>query len=314
MSDVAEESRRLAQGAGLVALPGRALLEGSGADLLDYLQRMLTQDVAAVTPGHGAAACFLTPTGRVLAHLLLWRPADGRVLLDLAPGAAAAGVPALERYVIADDVVFTDRSALLARALLLGPHLRDALAGLGLEAPEPGVIVAAELHDVALLLLGRRFGALPSAEVLLPADGAEPARAALAAAAPACSSAALDVLRVEQLVPAYGAELDERVLPNEAGANDAVSFTKGCYPGQEPVIMAHHRGHPPHRLVRLTLDGDALPARDAALLVGGKPAGRLTTVVRGRDGHPAALGYVRHAHAHPGVVLTLADGTSARIA
>jgi folate-binding Fe-S cluster repair protein YgfZ len=76
--------------------------------------------------------------------------------------------------------------------------------------------------------------------------------------------------------------------------------------------MAHHRGHPPHRLVRLTLEGDALPPRDAPLLAAGRPAGRLTTVVRGRDGGLHALGYVRWSLARPEVALALPDGTPVR--
>jgi hypothetical protein len=313
VNDAAREARVLAEEVGLVALAGRTLLRVRGADAADYLQRMLTQDVAAVTPGRGAAACFLTPEGRILAHLLLWHPPGEALLLDLAPGAAAAATPALERYVIADDVVFEDESASHARAVMLGPRLAPALERLGLSAPSAGELARGTLDGVAVTLLGRSFGSRPSAEVLLPAAGAERALAALATVAPAVGLAALEIARVEECVPAYGSELDSRVLPNEAALTDAVSFTKGCYPGQEPVIMAHHRGHPAQRLVRLSISGAAVPAPGAALSKDGRPIGRITTAVLGRDGRPAALGYVRWALAQPGAVLHLQVGATAAI-
>jgi folate-binding protein YgfZ len=103
----------------------------------------------------------------------------------------------------------------------------------------------------------------------------------------------LEALRIAARTPRHGRELDERVLPAEAGLVErAVSFTKGCYPGQEPVVRLHHRGHANRGLRALRIAGDELPAYDAEVVHGGKVVGRVTSAVRARDGI-RALAYVR---------------------
>jgi folate-binding protein YgfZ len=119
-------------------------------------------------------------------------------------------------------------------------------------------------------------------------------------------------VRVAEGVPAWGYEVDERVLPNEAALESALSWSKGCYPGQEPVVMARHRGHPPHRLVRLAVDAPTPPPPDAPLVRDGRPVGRVTTAVRTREG-VRALGYVRHALVREGDAFAVGDGATARI-
>jgi tRNA-modifying protein YgfZ len=104
----------------------------------------------------------------------------------------------------------------------------------------------------------------------------------------------LELLRVEAGTPVWGKELDDRILPAEAGLEEAfVSFTKGCYPGQEPVARLHHRGHPNRELRRLELDTGELPAYDAELVHEDKAVGRITSASHRPDGTIAALGYVR---------------------
>ena len=154
------------------------------------------------------------------------------------------------------------------------------------------------------------FGSARAGHLLVPADRISDAVAALVAAGAVPATAdAFDVARVEAGAPLLGAELDDRVLPNEAGlSSSAVAWTKGCYLGQEPVVMAKHRGHPPTLLCRLRIETEVLPARDAPLLLAGTVAGRVTTAVR--VGHPGVtgLGFVRHGVAVVGAQLTLEDG------
>ncbi|MFY9580206.1 MAG: hypothetical protein WAQ33_12900 [Gaiellaceae bacterium] len=99
----------------------------------------------------------------------------------------------------------------------------------------------------------------------------------------------LERWRIESGIPQWGREIDDRVLPAEAGLTDThVSFTKGCYPGQEPIARQHYRGKLNRRLRVLRIEGDDVPAHDAEILHGEKVVGRITSAVRGR-----ALGYVR---------------------
>jgi folate-binding protein YgfZ len=110
---------------------------------------------------------------------------------------------------------------------------------------------------------------------------------------PTISDEELELLRIRACTPRFGRELDDRVLPAEAGLDErAISFTKGCYPGQEPVARLHHRGHANRRLRVIELETDELPEYDAELLQGERVVGRITSAARDGD-HVLALGYVR---------------------
>jgi folate-binding protein YgfZ len=109
---------------------------------------------------------------------------------------------------------------------------------------------------------------------------------------PTLSAEALELRRIEAGVPAWGRELDDRILPAEAGLDRThVSFGKGCYPGQEPIARLHYRGHP-NRTLRV-LELDDVPAYDAELVHDGKAVGRVTSAARRGDGSVVALAYVR---------------------
>jgi folate-binding protein YgfZ len=119
--------------------------------------------------------------------------------------------------------------------------------------------------------------------------------------------------RIEAGIPAWGKEIDDRVLPAEAGLTEThVSFTKGCYPGQEPVARLHYRGHPNRTLRRLDLEATELPPRDAELTLDGKAVGRLTSAVGRPDGTLVALGFVR-TEVPLDAALTLPDGAPVRL-
>jgi hypothetical protein len=124
---------------------------------------------------------------------------------------------------------------------------------------------------------------VPAAEVL-DADGLEPT----------IGAEELELLRIRAGTPRFGREIDERVLPAEAGLERrAVDFAKGCYPGQEPIARQHYRGRVNRTLRVLALEGDELPAYDAELEHAGKVVGRVTSAARDPDGGIVALGYVR---------------------
>ena len=298
---------------GFLPLSGRRIVAVTGGDGVDYLQRMLTQDVAGLGVGYGAPACYLSVTGRILAHMLVWNLGEG-LLLDIAPGASPEALPALERYVIADDVTFEEVTERFRRFLLVGPSLDAVSACLHTQrAFALRQIETLELGGASGSLLPLAFGRRVALHALVAVGSAPALDAALARVATLWTQADLDRARVEEGVPAAGAELDERILPNEAGLEDAISFAKGCFPGQEPVVMARDRGHPPTRLVRLALETPVLPAVGAALLDGARAVGRLTTVVAGPAGRGAALGFVRHALARPGGRLEVAGGGTATV-
>lgn len=275
-------------------LEGRAFVDAEGADALDYLHRMLTQDLRGLTPRRWRHACFLDVRGRILADLRVWHLGD-RLRLVLDAGQAPLALAALERTVIADDVRFGPPEPVAGR-LLGGAAAPGCLEAAGLTAPGPGE-VASEGEGPPWVVREDR-GRVPAFELLgPPASLEEPARRLEAAGAVAVDAAYLERLRVEEGVPAAGAELGPQVLFNEAGLESAITWGKGCFPGQEPVVMARHRGRPPRRLVALRIEADRLPPPGTALLLEGRPAGVLTSVVSSG----AALGYLRTDLAgHPG--------------
>jgi tRNA-modifying protein YgfZ len=222
---------------------------GPGAE--EYLNRMVSNDVAALGPGESCEALLLTPKARVIAPLVVLRRGHEDFLL--------LTEPELGRRV-RDELV---RSRFASRAEIeLEEHTSHVVFG-----GEGGEGIPT--HD---------YGE-PAAE-LLDAD-----------VDVSVSPEELELLRIRAGTPAWGKEIDDRVLPAEAGLTErAVSFTKGCYPGQEPIARLHYRGHANRGLRVLTLD--QVPELETEIVYEGKPVGRITSAASAGDG-AVALAYVR---------------------
>ena len=275
---------------------GRSQLRVTGVDATPYLHRMLSQDIAGLRAGGAAWACLLDPKARLLALLLVHKLPDA-LILECDEDVADATRAQLERTVLMDDVQFEDVSTGFSKTTFVGPRAAAVLAPV------------ADAHPHAVFRWSWRGADLH--EVLLPVD----ATAALVSVLrgdeiPGLEAAAWDAWRVDHALPAWGAELTSQVMPLEAGLGGiAISFSKGCYPGQEPVAKARHIGRPPSRLVRLGLVEGEMAEAGAALLEGGQTRGRVTTVKdAGFDGEARALGYVRTGFADPGSVLQAKGG------
>jgi folate-binding protein YgfZ len=261
----------------LVGDARRDVLRATGAEATDYLQGQLSQDVAALAPGAYAWSWLLAPNGKVDALLRLTRLAEDEWLLDTDAGAGAGVLARLVRFRLRTkvDIEATDLGVTALRGEGWEPA---APPGTVLSPPWPGVAGA----DVITT------GANP------PGDADDLERARILAG-----------------VPRMGAELDERTIPAETGlVAMTVSFTKGCYTGQELVARIDSRGgNVPRRLRGLRFPPGIVPARGAELAAAdGAPAGVVTSAVAGADGGAAVgLGYIRRA-VPPDATLRLADG------
>jgi tRNA-modifying protein YgfZ len=235
-----------------VAHRPRGFVRVAGPDAADYLQRMVSNDVAVLETGSSCDALLLTPKARVVAPLRIVRRGPDDFLLLTEPG--------------------------------LGEVVREHLVRTRFAAKAD---IELEEHTSTLVFGGGADG-IPNT------DYGEPAVEVLDAdVEPTLDEAALEAMRIEAGTPAWGREVDERVLPAEAGLVErAVSLTKGCYPGQEPIARLHYRGHANRALRLLVLDADAPPPPDTELRYGGKVVGRLTSAARA-NGRVVALGYVR---------------------
>jgi tRNA-modifying protein YgfZ len=231
-----------------VAAREREFVRVAGPDAVDYLQRMVSNDVEALAPGEACPALLLTAKARVMAPLVVLRRTDDDFLLLTEPGLG--------------DVV---------RAHLTRMRLRAECE------------IELEEHESVLV-----FGGAEGFATDWPG-----AREALdAGLAPTLGEEELELRRIEDGVARWEREIDDRILPAEAGLDKThVSFSKGCYPGQEPVARLHFRGHP-NRGLRL-VELDELPEYDAPLLHDGREVGRVTSAARRPDGSVVALAFVR---------------------
>jgi folate-binding protein YgfZ len=296
------------RGAGWARLPDRALLEVRGSDRLRFLQGQLTNDVAALDPATGRAACYalaLTREGRIVADChVVARPAA--TWLETAAASAPALCERLARYVIADDVAIADRSADFAHFDLVGPRadaLASRAAGSAVVLAEGGV---AEVSIGGAAALAARFGPGPAIRLIAAQADAAALGAALEAAAAALGAAAVDAavleaLRVEAGRPRAGAEIGPDTLPAELRLVErAVSFTKGCYTGQEIVARMASRDRVGHLLIGVRFDADAQPDVPTPIRVGDAVVGELTSAARSPLAGAIGLGIVRKAAAAPG--------------
>ena len=237
-----------------IAQRPRAYVRVRGPEAGEYLQRMISNDVLALAVGGSCEALLLTAKARVIAPLRVWRRADDDFLLLTEPE--------------------------------LGERVRGELLRSRFAAKAE---VESEAHS-SVLVFGSGADGIPNDDYGEPAVEVVDA----AVAGEPLADDELELLRIRARTPRYGRELDDRVLPAEAGLVErAVSFTKGCYPGQEPVARLHHRGHANRELRVLELEGAELPAYDAEVRLGDKAVGRVTSAVRDPGGTVVALAYVR---------------------
>jgi folate-binding protein YgfZ len=217
---------------------------------------MVSNDVEALAPGEACQALLLTAKARLIAPLTVLRRGTDDFLILTEPSLGERVAAELIRFRFAAKCVIEAEEH--ASTIVLGSPPPDG----SIPTPDYG---------------------LPAYELIDAAD----------APVEQVADEELERLRILARTPAWGRELDDRVLPAEAGLEEhAISFTKGCYPGQEPVARLHYRGHPNRGLRVLELEGGELPAYDAELSLDGKAVGRITSAVADGDG-VLALAYVR---------------------
>ena len=279
----------------------RDVVQASGPDTLTYLQGQLSQDVAALGEGASAFSLLLSPQGHLVALLRVTRTAPDAVVLDTDAGAGAAMVERLQRFLLRTRCELTtlDWGCVAVRGARAGAPSEATGEATG---EVTGGTVEPRFHVVAPETPGVPGYDLLGPDVTVP-DGVAPG-----------DPARYEALRIEQGVPRAGAELSERTIPAEAGIVDrSVSFTKGCYTGQELVARIDSRGgNVPRRLVGVVVDGASVPPAGAVVVVGDAEVGHVTSAATSpRLGAPVALAYVRRGTEVPGPCTLRWDGGQA---
>ena len=298
--------RQLREEAGLLARSDRGVVAVIGPDGAEYLQGQLTNDVEALAPGEGQYAALLDRKGHMQGDMrILRRPgAEDGFWIDTEGAALPAVLKHLTMYSIGRDVSVADVGEERRILSLLGPRSAEVAGAPPL--PEDAC-EAVSVAGAECLAVGTRGGI----DLICAAEDAERLAAALREAGAAdVSPEAVELVRIEAGVPRFGAEMGTETMPAEAGIVErAVSFTKGCYIGQETVARLHYKGKPNRHLRGLRLSAAAAPG--AALFLGEKEVGRL-----GGTGVSPALGPIGLAilrrEAGPGAELRVGeDGVKA---
>jgi len=276
---------------------------------------MLTNDVKALAPGQGAPAAFLDAHGKVLTLLVVYVAAD-RALIELPSQMTAKTLETLDHFLISEKAEFEAVDDAFTILSLQGPKARGLLAGLAGVALDLAPYAHAEvtMGGGPVRVINRAEGPAPGFHCWVRAEHAESLRGAvLAAGAVPAGADTLEILRVEAGQPWYPQDVDASVILPETRLESLVSYTKGCYIGQETVARVKYRGHVNRALSGLVIEGERVPDVGARVLVSGTEVGRVTSAVRSIAlGRPIALGYVRREHFEPGTAVTVADGAGSQ--
>src|SRR5215208_3548886 len=301
LESLASEYRALTEGCGLVDRAGRGRLALTGADRRTFLHGQVTNDVEGLAPGHGVYAALLTHKGKMLTDLRVLDLGD-ELLLSCDRAGLQELFNMIRRYTLGSDVEVHKRTLEMGELSLIGPEARR-IAGAGELGPEEHDTLRAEIAGRPVVLVATDLGV----DVFCEAAATDGVRAALLAAGAAeVAEAAAEIVRIESGRPRYGVDLDENVIPQEAGLNErAVSFTKGCYVGQETVARLYYRGKPNRHLRGLRFSAPVEPG--SALVLGEKEVGRVTSAAVSPVHGPIGLALVRR-QAEPGTTVAAGEG------
>jgi folate-binding protein YgfZ len=298
--DLDAQYRQLREECGLLDRSSRGRLAVRGPEAAEYLQGQVTNDVESLDPGEGCYAALLDRKGHVQADLRVLRAASEEFLLDTEQEGLEAARRHLETYNIGREAEVRDETAEGALLSLIGPRSAEVA---GVVPGETHDCEKADVAGVGCLVITTRDG-------LDLACGTANRDALLAAllerGGGEISEAAAEIARIEAGVPRFGAEITPATMPAEAHiVDEAVSFTKGCYIGQETVARLHYRGKPNRHLRGLRFDAPA--ARGDTLRLGEREVGVVGSACVSPALGPIGLAILRR-EAEPGATLALAGG------
>jgi folate-binding protein YgfZ len=317
VSDFDEEYRAAMEGAVAFDRTHRASIRVTGRDRESFLQNMLTNDVRALPVFKGVLAAFLTSKGKLVSDMIAVKMEEA-FLLECERERVEPLRKALDRYVISEDVVLEGRAERDASFSVEGPAAAAILArltGHELEALEHLQTEVVQIDDVSALVTAHRREPTPRYDVRADASRAAGIlEKVLDEGALLGGELVAECRRIEAGRPRFGVDVDETHIPQEAGLEDALSFSKGCYIGQEVVVRLAHRGHVNRKLVGLRVEGDAgaRPAPGAKVLAKDADVGAVTSSTMSPSfGCPLALAYLKRDFFASGTRVALEGGAEA---
>src|SRR5713226_8503379 len=317
--DEAAEYRYARDTVALIVKNHRAYLSFTGPDRVRYLNAILTNNIKDLAAGHGILSLLLNPQGHILAEIETYAFADRLLCVSYAMIRERL-IEWLEKYIIMDDVTLTDETARFGTLALEGPKaaaIVQELSGIDVTKFDDLSSHDSAVGPIPCRLSKRSPGGIPGAEFVTETGNLPSLWQILSAAVRKhCGGpmgyAALSATRLAQGMPWFGYDFGEKQIPHEAGLQDShISYTKGCYTGQEIVERVRSRGQVNRQRVRLAFSGDVVPEPEAPLTLDGKEVGYVTRAARTWD-PPRILGmaYVRKEATALGTVLQCGTGTA----
>jgi tRNA-modifying protein YgfZ len=303
------------EGAALVTSAPRGRVAVSGKDRASFLQGLLTNDIQALTPGTGCYAAWLTPQGRMITDLHVLESGD-MILLDVPETTRELVLQRLEQFIFTEDVQVGDLTGALRSIGVHGAaaaRVIDRVVGLPHDTLRHQYANArAEFEGTPVVVAHiDQLGAPGYTIYVEAAREADLVQALERAGAQRIEDAAIAAARIEAGYPLFGIDMDDDIIPLEAGIEPrAISFSKGCYVGQEVIIRVLHRGHGrvARRLVGLRLADGTPPRRGARIHAAGKDAGFITSSAASPRFGTIALGYVHRDFVAPGTGVEVEGG------
>jgi folate-binding protein YgfZ len=305
-------------GAGLIDLSARGRILVSGSEAVMFLNGLITNDIKTLELNSWMLAAFANVQGRLLAAVRIIHRENG-FLIDTEDSTREAVMKLIERFTLAGDFKVAELSGETAELSVQGAAAAEILAKVvGARAAELERQKSSTLDfaGAAVTLIRATHTAEDGFDVFVNRDHLAALHDALTnAGARAISEETFETLRIEAGVPRYGIDMDETNVVTETNLDDAVSFTKGCYVGQEIVIRIKHRGHVAKKLAGVVLEGAASSPRNAKIVAAdGREIGRVTSsTFSPRLDRAIALAYLKYDHLAPGTAVRIvaADGEMA---
>jgi folate-binding protein YgfZ len=292
----------------------RGQVELSGPDAVAVLHNLCTNDIKNLAAGNGCEFFLTNNKARVMGHGFALRllPAEPpRLWLDLAPGTAAKVAAHLNHFIVSEQVEVTDRTGTVAQLHLCGPQSTQILNSVlpGVPALEPLQHVWVDALRVAR---NDRLGLLGYDLVCPPADAQGLGQRLIEAGAARAGQETFNILRNEAGVPVDGVDIDDDRFAVEVGrTRQAISYTKGCYLGQEPIVMARDRGHVNRMLLGLKVDSKEPVAAGTKVTRNGEEVGHVTSSVWSPlVGSVIALAYLKRGSQEPGTAVEVGSQTA----
>ncbi len=313
--DMETQYRAVRENAGIFNRSKRGKVRAEGADCLRFLHGMVTNTVESLAENEGNYAAVTSARGQTLLDIWVHR-LQNCIYIETEPGLATKLIETLDRYLIADDVALSDESDAWAILGVQGPSAHEligrVIGRVSTDLLEHHTVVHA-FDGIPIWITARSYTGEPGCDLRIAQDHADSLRRALVKAGGTPIGWQVgEILRVEAGIPRYGAEIDESVVPLEAGLNHAVDFDKGCYIGQEVIAKMHFRGRPRRYLTGLLLSVNT-PV-NGNIIVNDKTVGRITTCVKSLHlNRVIALAIIRRGFHEAGQRVLLDDGSEAEV-